>query len=118
MSKEKKTQIIMVNKSLSDDTIQIVMPPFRPISMYEIEDHYDSVVSEIESNISDKELKDHLVGFVSAFKESIDNKDVLPIAEYFMQYGANHSEPTDMIKMFELLGEFIEQASDVNRLMH
>lgn len=118
MNQNHKSQVILVNKSHSDNTIQIVIPPFRAINLYEIEDNYDNIVKEIKSYISDKQLQDHVVGFVSAFKESIDTEDVLPIADYFMNSGASQTDPSEMIQMFQLLGEFIDEASDKQRLMH
>ena len=118
MSQKQKAQVILVNKSMSDNSVQIVMPPFRPISMYEIEDNYDAIVSEIKSQIPDREMSNHIIGFVTAFKDSIDVKDIFPIAEYFMKHGTGQVDTTEMIRMFDLLGDFIDQASDQNRLMH
>lgn len=118
MDKNQTSQIILVNKSLSDNSVQIVIPPFRAISMYEIEDNFDNIIMEIKDNIHDEQLQKHIVGFVSAFKESIDTADVFPIAEYFINSSSGQSEPAEMIQMFQLLKEFIEQASDKHRLMH
>ena len=86
MKKEKETQIIIVNRSLVDDSIQIVIPPFRPINMYELEDNFDGVVDEIESYVLDKTVAKQVIGFVSAFKDSLEEQDVLPIVEYFMKH--------------------------------
>lgn len=118
MNQNQNSQIIIVNKSMSDNSVQIVIPPFRAISLYEIEDDYDNIVKEIQELNFEPKLQEHVLGFVDAFKECIDTEDVLPIAEYFMNSGASHAEPTEMIQMFQLLGEFIDEASNKNRLMH
>ncbi len=118
MKKEKETQIIIVNRSLVDDSIQIVIPPFRPINMYELEDNFDGVVDEIESYVLDKTVAKQVIGFVSAFKDSLEEKDVLPIVEYFMKHEINNRDPQHMVEILESLKDFIEMASDENRLMH
>lgn len=118
MNKNQKSQVILVNRSMSDNSIQIVIPPFRAISMYEIEDDYENIVSEIKGNILEKELQDHVLGFVEAFRDSLDTQDVFPIAEYFLSNGSPNADPSEMIQMFQLLKEFIEQASDFQRMMH
>ncbi len=118
MSHKQKAQVILVNKSLSDNSIQIVMPPFRPISMYEIEDDYDNIVEEIKKDIHDTDMSKHIVGFVTAFKDSIESNDILPIADYFMQHGSGQVDASEMVRMFDLLGDFIDTAADKNRLMH
>lgn len=118
MDQNQRTQVILVNKSHSDNSVQIVIPPFRTISLYEIEDDYDNIIKEIKSYIHDKQLQEHVIGFVTAFKESVDTEDVLPIADYFMNSSASQVDPSEMIRMFQLLAEFIDEASDNNRLMH
>ncbi len=118
MEKENKSQMIIVNRSPFDQSIQIVIPPFRPINLYELEDNFDEVVEEIEAQITDDLVAEQIVGFVGAFKDSLEEGDVLPIIDYFMQHDINTMKPQELIQVFESLKEFIQLANSTERILH
>lgn len=118
MEKENEPQVIIVNRSAHDQNLQIVIPPFRPIYLYELEDNFDEVVEEIEMKIADHQVAKHIIGFISAFKESIEDGDVLPIVDFFMNSNINAMKPQDLIPVFESLKEFIIMANSENRILH
>lgn len=118
MENQNKSQVIIVNRSPHDQSIQIVIPPFRPINLYELEDSYDEVISEIRNQIQDESVSVQVIGFVEAFKESLDEGDVLPIMDYFMANDINSMKPNDLIQIFEYLKEFIDLENSTERILH
>ncbi len=118
MENEKKAQMIIVNKSAADDGIQIIMPPFRAIHLFELEDNFDEIVVEIKESVFDQALSKHMIEFFSAFREGMMSGDPLPIIEYFMNHDPSNRNPQDMMKIFDSLKDFIENANDEDRLMH
>ena len=118
MEKEKEAQMIIVTKSAADNGVQIIMPPFRAIHLYELEDNFEGIVKEINDSIYDKDLMKHMIEFFSAFRDGMISGDPLPIIEYFMSHDPKNRKPQDMMKIFDSLKDFIETANDENRLMH
>ena len=118
MEKNEKSQVIIVNRSPYDQSIQIVIPPFRPIHLYELEDNFDEVVEEIEMKIGDRDVANRVIEFISAFKESLEEGDVLPIMDYFMSNDINTMKPNDLIQIFESLKEFITLENSSERILH
>ncbi|QIK70515.1 hypothetical protein G7062_09455 [Erysipelothrix sp. HDW6C] len=112
------SQVIIVNRSAADASIQIVIPPFRPISLFELEDSFEEVTREIKDNIHDVRLSDKIIGFVTAFKDSMDEEDVLPIVEYFLQGDVTTMDPNQIQLVFATIKEFIDFTNDNERLMH
>lgn len=118
MFEDNKAQVIIVNRSPVDDSIQIVVPPFRPISLYEIDDSYEEVREEIFAQVDDKIIANKIIEFMDAFKDSIDTKDAFPIVEYFIDHYESDMEPDHIKQIFDSVDEFIESIHDQNRLMH
>ncbi|MDE8290993.1 hypothetical protein PT165_07595 [Erysipelothrix rhusiopathiae] len=51
MKQGHESQVIIVNRNPYDSSIQIVIPPFRPINLFEIEDNFEEVKLEIETKL-------------------------------------------------------------------
>ncbi|WZU02791.1 hypothetical protein MGH68_07935 [Erysipelothrix sp. D19-032] len=58
-------QLIIMNKNPADASLQIVIPPFRPINLFELEDDFESVTHEIQRNIYDQKLANYIIDFVT-----------------------------------------------------
>ncbi|AGN23664.1 hypothetical protein PT250_08570 [Erysipelothrix rhusiopathiae] len=118
MKQGHESQVIIVNRNPYDSSIQIVIPPFRPINLFEIEDNFEEVKLEIETKIMNQEVAERIVLFVSAFKESMEEGDVLPIVEYFISSDIENMDPDELKMIFDAVKEFITLVNDENRLMH
>ena len=110
-------QILIVNgNSLSGP--QIVLPFFRPISIYEIEDDYDNLVLEIKNNRLNDAFLDEMLSFIGAFRTSLLEKNADPLVHYFIMNHGSNVDVHQIQDVFDTLDDFIEQATDENRLMH
>lgn len=115
---EQITQVIIVNKNPADLSMQIVIPPFRPISVYELEDSHEDVIKEIKEKIRDTRVADHIVTFIEALHEAITEEDILPVVEFLLKGDITNIDPVHMSNVFAVLNDFIEDINDENRLMH
>ena len=113
-----QSQTIIVNRSFADNSLQIVIPPFRPIHFYELEDDFETVLSEIRTTIQDEATAVIISGFVTAFRDSILKEDVTPIIEFFLADHQAHMNPSDIRAMHEGIQEFITMIQNEDRLMH
>lgn len=118
MKQHDESQLIIVNKSPDDLGVQIVIPPFRPINLFEIEDNFEEIKREVESKIYNKAVAERITHFLTAFKEAMDDQDVLPIVEYFIANEIDNLSPDEMKDIFEGMREFIDYINDEDRLMH
>lgn len=115
---EQITQVIIVNKNPADMSMQIVIPPFRPISVYELEDNHEDIVAEIREQILDDRVADHIVSFIEALHEAITEEDILPVVEFLLKGDIANIDPEHMRNVFTVLNDFITDINDENRLMH
>lgn len=118
MAQETKSQMIIITGDREDARFEIVIPPFRPISMFELEDEFEAVCDEIENTIYDEDLSEAIINFISAFHDAIKVKDVVPLVDYFVANNVQGMEAHDMKLVFDSLREFIHYSTDENRLMH
>ncbi len=116
MAKSNVQSIIIMNNSASMGP-QIVLPLFRPISIYEIEDSYDELIDEIHED-KENEFKDEIISFLEAFKESLEKKTADPLFNYFVFNHAGNIDMNQIQDVFDALDDFIEVATDENRPMH
>ncbi|NLW14726.1 MAG: hypothetical protein GX038_00480 [Erysipelothrix sp.] len=117
MSKSNTQSIIMVNQKHGLAGPQLILPFFRPISIYEIEDSYDALIREIKGT-SGLDFGDEMILFLEAFRSSLVQKNSDPLLEYFIfNFNAN-IEMDQYHVIIEALEEFIERATDENRPMH
>lgn len=115
MTKETFHSVILMSNSPNSGPV-LVLPFFRPISIYEIEDDFDSLVEELKALKIPYEKE--LIEFLKAFKESLSAKNVEPLFSYFMLNMADDMDLSNIQPIFEALGNFIDTATDVNRPMH
>lgn len=113
-------RVIIMNEGSLANGIQIVFPDFRPVSFFEIDDDEDFVnlVNEIDVLPLDSSYKKEITLLLELFKDSLDTGNASPIYEYFL---FNHSDAMDMDQLeaiIEVLNQFIEEATDLDRLMH
>ncbi|CAM4306040.1 hypothetical protein H9L01_06880 [Erysipelothrix inopinata] len=118
MKEMQQSQVIIVNRNPADSSIQIIIPPFRPINLFEIEDNFEGITQEIETKVSDNQISEQIIHFVTAFKDSMEEEDILPIVEYFLIRDVEAMNPEEIKMIFDAVKEFIEYIKDDNRLMH
>ena len=116
MTKQNVQSIVIMNGNASMGP-QIVLPFFRPISIYEIEDDYDDLIKEIKTK-TESELKDEMISFLDAFKESLEAKTADPLFNYFVFNHAGNIDMNQIQDVFDALDNFIEVATDEDRPMH
>lgn len=108
--------IIIVNNNAAMGP-QIVLPFFRPISIYEIEDNYDELITEVKAATGD-EFQEQIISFLDAFKESLDAKTAEPLFNYFIFNHAGNIDTDQIQDVFDALDDFIAYATDDTRPMH
>lgn len=118
MSETEKSQVVIVNMNPADSNVQIIIPPFRPVSLYEIEDSFDEICEEIQTSIHEPAVADSIIEFVSAFKETLDDGDILPLMEYFGNTNIQNLNVGELRLLFDSLRDFLNQNKNKNRLMH
>lgn len=118
MNSKQGSQTIIITGNPAEARFQIVIPPFRPINMFELEDSFDSVVEEIETNIFDEKVSGAMIHFITAFKDSIESETIVPLVEYFVQNKVQGMSSQDMKLVFDSVREYINYANDENRVMH
>ncbi|AMC93139.1 hypothetical protein AOC36_03870 [Erysipelothrix larvae] len=114
---QERFTIVISNGNLSTGP-QLVLPSFRPISLYEIEDDFDQLTQEVEVGVSDEMIRNEMIEFLSAFKEALRLKNVLPLVDYFVM---NHGGRVNMEQIkpaFDALSELIDTVTDSNRRMN
>lgn len=117
--KPEEKQVIIVNKNPVDLSMQILIPPFRPINLYEIEDNLDSVLEEIQSFIANEQVETHVVSFLTAIHDAMNDRDIMPLIDYFfIEEDFETIDPKQTQLIFDTLQDFIKSANDENRLMH
>ena len=118
MESKKGTQTIIITGNPAEARFQIVIPPFRPINMYELEDDFDNVIEEIETNVVSENASNAMIHFVTAFKDAIETETVVPLVEYFIQNNIQGMTSEDMKLVFDSVREYIHYSTDENRAMH
>lgn len=118
MDPRQRSQTIIITGNVSEARFQIVIPPFRPINMFELEDDFDNVVMEIQENIQDEKISATMIEFVTAFKDSINTENVVPLVEYFIENKVQGLTSNDMKLVFDSVREYIHFSNDQNRVMH
>lgn len=109
--------LILITNVNAPNGPQIVLPSFRPISLYEIEDNYEELVQEVQATIDDPLVVNELEFFLSAFRESLNAKNIRPLMDYFV---INHGGRIDLDALhpaLEALSGFIDNVTDINRKM-
>lgn len=118
MSQEEKfRRVVIVNGGLPSGP-HIVFPFFRPISLYEIEDDYENLLEEIKESHPEDEFMDQMILFIDAFRDSLTEKSADPLVEYFLLNHGDNLDVNQIQDVFDALDDFIEQATDEDRLMH
>lgn len=118
MDQKYGSQTIIITGNPLEARFQIVIPPFRPINMYELEDDFDEVVEEIKMNVLDKHVSNAMIQFITSFKDSIETETVIPLVEYFIQNKIQGMSSDDMKLVFDSVREYIHYSNDENRAMH
>ncbi len=109
--------IVILNNSHGTRGPQIVLPFFRPISIYEIEDSYEDLVKEIKAGATE-EIHEELFAFLAAFKASLEAGTADPLFEYFIFNHGGNMDMNQIGDVFDALDGFIEVATDLSRPMH
>lgn len=111
-------RVVIINNTSLATGPQIVFPSFRPISLFEIEDDFDNLVSEIENNYQSTNVAKDIVAFIGAFKESLEDKTADALIDYFTFNFGGNMDPAQITELFFALDSFIEGATDEERLMN
>ncbi len=114
---ETSVQSIIIMNNNAAMGPQIVLPFFRPISIYEIEDNYDELIGEVKKADLD-EFQDEIISFLDAFKESLEIKHAEPLFNYFLFNHATSIDASQIKEVFSALNDFIAHATDEGRPMH
>lgn len=118
MDKQVKGQVIIITGNRNDARFEVVIPPFRPISMFEIEDNVDEVLEEVADTVYDEDVADVISDFIQAFHDAIQKEDMVPLVEYFMNSNIQGLENQDMKLVFDSVKEYLDYSKDTSRLMH
>lgn len=118
VEKQVKGQVIIITGNRDDARFEIVIPPFRPISMFEIEDDLDAVLDEISNTVYDEDIAAVMTDFIQAFHDAIDKEDMYPLVDYFIRNNVKGLEAQDMKLIFDSVKEYIDYSTDTERLMH
>lgn len=113
MEKQKNPKIIL-NQNPNDQTMKILIPPMRAFNVFEIEDNFESVRSEIQRSV-DAHTAQFAIRFFSKVKYAIENNDIKPLLHYF---SLNSNDPNHEIIVKKMLEEFLKIARSKNRMMH
>lgn len=116
MSTPNVQSIIIVNNNSSMGPL-IVLPYFRPISIYEVEDNYDELIHEVKQSVHEN-LHEEIVLFLGAFKASLEAKSADPLFDYFVLNHGNNIDFNQVHEVFDALDDFIEHATDETRPMN
>lgn len=117
MKKANVQSVVILSQSRGTTGPQIVLPFFRPISIYEIEDSYEELVEEIKAEASE-DIHKELLSFLDAFKASLEQKTADPLFEYFIFNHGPNLDNNQISEVFDALDGFIEEATDMSRPMH
>ena len=118
MKENKIEQTIIITGNAAEARFQIIIPPFRPINMFELEDDFENVVDEIELKVANEEMASAIIHFITAFKDSIESEEVVPLLDYFISKNIKDMEPSDMNLVFQALREYIHYSTNEERLMN
>ena len=118
MNSNVSSQTIIITGNASEARFQIIIPPFRAINMFELEDSFDNVVEEIETKILDDTVSHAMIEFITAFKDSIQSETIVPLVEYFISNKIQGMTPDDIKSVFYSVREYIHYSNDETRVMH
>ena len=118
MSEFKGNQTIIISGNPLESRFEIIIPPFRPINMFELEDDFENVVEEIENNVMNEEVSEVIIHFITAFKDSIEKEEIVPLLDYFLNSNIKGLEADDMKLIFDALREYIHYSTNEERLMN
>lgn len=105
---------IILNQNPNDQTMKILIPPMRAFNVFEIEDNFDSVISEIHRS-ADAHTAQFAIRFFTKVRYAIEHEDVAPLLQYFPVKSDDQEQKQFVLKMLE---EFIRIARSKNRMMH
>ncbi len=109
--------IVILSNNHGTSGPQIVLPFFRPISIYELEDSYEDLVQEIKAEANES-IHDELFSFLDAFKESLEERTADPLFEYFMFHQGIQMDTNQLGDVFDALDGFIMEATEPTRPMN
>lgn len=118
MDKKHGTQTIIITGNKEEARFQIIIPPFRPINMFELEDNFKMLTKEIENSILDDNLSSAMIEFITAFKNAIEKENVVPLVEYFVNHEVKNMGSQEMKLIFDSVREYINYSTDEDRLMN
>lgn len=107
---------IIVHKDPQDLITKIIIPPFRPVPIYEIEENLELLVDEINSTINPISAK-FIVGFFTSFSQAVTNDNPLSLVDFFFDAQSNPKKET-IDQVIEMLKFLINEANNEDRLMH
>lgn len=109
-----KNPRIILNQNPNDQTMKILIPPMRAFNVFEIEDNFDSVISEIQRS-ADAHTAQFAIRFFTKVKYAIEHEDVEPLLQYFPVKANDIIQKEFVLQMLE---EFVRIARSKNRMMH
>lgn len=118
MNSKQGTQTIIITGNPAEARFQIVIPPFRPINMFELEDSFEGLVEEIQSVIQSKIASLAMISFITAYRDAIQSETIVPLVEYFIQNKTQGMSSMDMKLVFDSVREYIHFSNDESRVMH
>lgn len=118
MNSKQGTQTIIITGNPAEARFQIVIPPFRPINIFELEDSFQGVVEEIQIVIQSEKASMAMISFITAYRDAIQTETIIPLVEYFIQNNVQGMSSMDMKLVFDSVREYIHFSNDENRVMH
>lgn len=118
MTKENNTQVVLVNLNPVDSSIQITIPPFRPVHLYEIEDYFDELVEEVETNIYETTIQKGITNLLQAFKDAMEEGDILPLMDYFGKQNFRNVRVEEVRMIFEAIKNYQDTQDAKTMMLH
>lgn len=117
MKKDNK-QVVIMNLNPVTMELQIIIPPFRPVTLDEIEEDYEELCDEISASIEDDLIAEAIVILLGAFKETLEDGNILPLMDYFGKAQFANIQPEEIQAIFDSLHEFMDDNHRDPKLMH
>lgn len=89
MSENGYRNVVVVRENGKISDFQLIMMSFRPVSFFEIEDHYEELCQEIIESVDNLSVRAKMLQFVSVFKSTIDTKSIEPMEKFLSE---NHQD--------------------------
>lgn len=118
MKDNRTRNVVSVRENGQISDFQLIMMSFRPISFFEIEDSYDELCLEIDSQVENGPIKDKMLQFVSVFKSTIDAKSLEPMIEFLSDFNDSQITPTQLNSIYQSLELFIDYSQSKPSLLN